>query len=185
MIICPICSTANHHLRIVCTSCGGFIQQKIDTLNLFETIWKLFESPGKAFHSIAIAQHKNYSLLLGALSGYAFVALIFRIIKAGDIAGHLVELLLAWLALSPFVGLAIFFLHLIYSKLLARAIGLSVSFKNLMAVVAYSFIPLIISAFLILPIEVITFGEFLFTRAPNPFTLLPKSALFLFSFVPS
>jgi len=169
-------------LKISCVSCGSFIQQKIDTLDLFGTIWKLIETPRKAFHTIAIAQHKNYSLVLGAMSGYAFVALIFWLIKAGDIANHIIELMLAWVAVSPFVGLIVFFLNILFVRILARATGSTVSLKNLMGVVAYSFVPLIISAFLILPIEVITFGIFLFTKAPNPFTLLPKSAVFLFSF---
>ncbi|MBI5214643.1 MAG: YIP1 family protein [Ignavibacteriae bacterium] len=182
MITCPVCNTSNHHLKISCVSCGSYIQQKVDTLDLFGTIWKLIETPKKAFHAIAIATHKNYSLLLGSLSGYAFVALIFWLIKAGDIANHIVELMLAWLAVSPVVGLIIFFLNLFFLRILMRATGNVVSFRNLMGVVSYSFVPLIISAFLILPIEVITFGIFLFTKAPNPFTLLPQSAIFLFSF---
>ncbi|MBI3194070.1 MAG: YIP1 family protein [Ignavibacteriae bacterium] len=149
---------------------------------MFETIWKIIETPKKAFHTIAIAQHKNYSLLLGALAGYAFVGFTFWLIKAGDIANHIIELMIAWLALSPVVGLIIFFLNILFLKLLSRATGKLVATRNIMAVIAYSFVPFIISAFLILPIEVITFGIFLFTKAPNPFTLLPKSAMFLFSF---
>ncbi len=182
MITCPICNTQNHHLRVVCTGCGGFVQQRIDTLDLFHTIWRLIESPRKAFHTIAIAQHKNYSLFLAALSGYAFMALIFWMIKAGDFAVNFLQILIAGIFVSPLLGLVIYFLHLLFAKITIRAFGISTKFKNLMAVVSYSLVPLIFSAVFVLPIELATFGIFLFTRSPNPFTLLPYSAFFLFSF---
>lgn len=180
MITCPICHTSNHHLQVICTSCGGFVQQRIDTLDLFKTIGKAIESPGKAFHSIAIAEHKNYSLVLGAFSGYALTSFIFWYIHAGDIARLFIEVLVAGAILGPFVGIVVFFLHIIFSRFVIRAFGYSTKFRNLMSVIAYTLFPLIISSFFILPVELITFGIFLFTKSPNPFSLLPASAMILF-----
>jgi len=180
MINCPICKTPNHHLQTVCVSCGGFVQQKIDTINLFEMIWKIIESPRKAFRSIALARNKNYVLFQGALIGYPIVGFIFWYLNVGDSAHSFAEIFVAGLFISPFVGLIVFFLHLLFARLVIRSFGVTTKFRNLMAVVAYTSFPLILSAILILPIELITFGMFLFTKAPNPFTLLPKSAIFLF-----
>ncbi len=140
----------------------------------------MVENPAKAFHSIAIARHKNYTYFLGALAGYAFVACIFWYIHAGDIAKRLIEIVAAGIFISPVVGLIIYFLHLLFIKIVLKAFGYTAKFKNIMAVVAYSLFPLIISAFILLPAEIIVFGQFLFMKSPSPFLLQPTSAYFLF-----
>lgn len=56
MINCPVCYSDNDELEIVCKSCRGFLQTKVDNINLFETLWGLIENPSKTFKNIAIAK---------------------------------------------------------------------------------------------------------------------------------
>ena len=71
MITCRVCGTENDDLAVVCRSCKSFVQGKVDTLNLFETMWGLLEAPSRTFKKIAIARTKNYILPLSALCGVA------------------------------------------------------------------------------------------------------------------
>ena len=70
-MLCPICQHENHHLAVVCVSCGSYLQTRVDNLDLFATAGKLIERPRQAFHAIAISRHKNYTILLATLSGFA------------------------------------------------------------------------------------------------------------------
>jgi hypothetical protein len=173
MISCPVCQTPNHHLAVKCKSCGGYIQTKIENLDLFTTAWNVLERPSHAFHTIAVAQHKNYSVILPAISGIALTFFYFWFVKAGDATSSLINFLAAGLAVSPFVGIIISLLFALLLKLTIIATGRTVSFRNVFSVIAYTQIPLVISVILVLPLELMTFGLFFFTTNPSPYQLKP------------
>ena len=77
MLKCPVCGTENGDLDTVCRSCKGFIQAKVDTLDLFSTAWGLMDQPRRTFRRIALAKTKNYVILLSAGIGIALVYLYF------------------------------------------------------------------------------------------------------------
>ena len=60
MITCSICGVQNDELAVLCSSCKSYLQSKVDSLNLFATIWQLIENPRAAFKKIVLARHKNY-----------------------------------------------------------------------------------------------------------------------------
>jgi len=86
MITCPVCGTRNHHLTIVCGSCGGFIQGRVENLDLFSTIWKLIERPRAAFLSISLSRYKNYSTIVPSVAGIGLVFAFFWFIPASFVA---------------------------------------------------------------------------------------------------
>jgi hypothetical protein len=179
MISCPVCQTQNHHLAVKCKSCGGYIQTKIENLDLFTTAWNVLERPGHAFHMIAVAQHKNYSVILPFISGVALTFFYFWVIKAGDATNSLLNFLAGGFVVSPFVGIITSLAIAVLLKLTVIATGRPVSFRNAFSVIAYTQVPLVISVVLVFPLELMTFGLYFFTTNPSPYQLKPVPYILL------
>ena len=181
MIVCPVCNSSNHHLAVVCTSCGSFLQRKVDNLDLFETSWTVLESPRRGFRSIAIAHHKNYVFALSSLAGIGFAFTYFWLVKAGDVMTDLIGLLAAGISSGIIVGPFIVLLFSLILKVLTIFGRTKVGYRNLYAVSSYSLLPVVISVFTLLPVELLTFGTFMFSRNPSPYLLKPVSYIVILS----
>jgi hypothetical protein len=158
MITCQICKTENNHLASVCIKCGGFLQTKVDNINLFETLWKLIEHPSKAFKCIAMSKHKNYIVLLSFLSG---INLSFLLLRYWNIYDHIETtktLFIAGAGGGILVGVvSITIISLLISNL-TKFFKVRTLFRNVWSVVSFSFVPLIYSLVFLLPVKLLTFG---------------------------
>jgi hypothetical protein len=175
MIDCPVCGTRNHHLNTVCVSCGGFVQGRVENLDLFSTIWKLIEHPRYAYRQIAIARYKNYSTIVPAVAGIGFVFAFFWYISAGDYTRSAITMLLGGLAIGPLAGVVLNTLMTILVRIALRLFGTAVKFRNLYAVLAYSMVPVLLGVIFILPLEIYSFGRYFFSLNPPPWLLKPFS----------
>lgn len=175
MIECSVCNTTNDHLATICKSCGAYLQTRTDSLDLFQTAWNVLENPKKAFHTIAVATHKNYSYIIPAIAGYAFVFFLFWLLRAGEYTNSLLNFLAAGFVAGPPFGILAVLIFSVVISILLRARGRDVSFRNCMAVISYSLIPVVVSVFIVLPLEIMTFGLFFFTSNPSPYLLKPFS----------
>ena len=165
----------NHHLVTVCTSCGSFIQQKIDNIDLFETAWHIIESPARAFRSIALAKHKNYAIVLSAIAGIGFAFTLFWFLNVGDVISELLLLLFFGLVSGPIIGPILMLVFSLIVRTLAVFSKVPLRFRNIFAVASYSLVPIIVTVFTLLPIELLTFGVFMFSKNPSPYTIKPFS----------
>jgi hypothetical protein len=179
IITCPVCGTKNHHLQVACSSCGGYIQRKIDNLDLFDTAWDVIESPQKAFHSIAVARYKNYAIFLSCVAGIGLAFTVFWLVKAGDYTDQLISILGAGLALGPVLGLATVLIGSGITRAMVAFSKLEATYRNLFAISAYSMLPVVISVFTILPIELMSYGLYMFTANPSPYLLHPFSFIMI------
>lgn len=179
MLDCPVCHHQNHHLAINCSSCGSYLQGRVDNLDLFASAWNIIERPGKTFHTIAIAKHKNYVIPLSMLSGLAIIYLIFWVIKAGDYADSLLNLLGAGFAVGPLLGIVTLLTLGLLIANIGKLFGWKVHFRDAFAVAVYSLVPLDVSVLLILPIKFLSFGQYYFTSNPSPYLLKPASYVLL------
>lgn len=175
MIVCPICQTENNHLAVICASCGSYVQSKIDTLDLFATVWRLIESPRVAFRRIAISSHKNYIFFLSAITGIAFAFTIMWLLKIGNSGIPLLSLLAAGFVVGPALGVINLLTLGLLQKFVARAFRHHTRYKNALAIISYASVPIVLSVIFVLPIEILTFGKFFFSTNPSPFTLKPVS----------
>ncbi len=175
MITCPICQKANHHLAPICEFCGCFLQQKIDNLNLFEMMWRVVESPRRAFQIIAMARHKNYAIVLSSLAGVGFAFTLFWFLNIGDVVTDLISLVAYGVFFGLFLGPISIFLFSIFVKLVTMFNRTKVHFKNIYSVASYALMPVVVTVFSILPIELLTYGVYMFSRNPSPYTLKPFS----------
>ena len=182
MIICSVCQTENDQYSTICKKCGGFLQNRVPNLDLFDVLWKIIENPRTAFRLIMRSDHKNYALLLYTLSGIAITFTGFSYFKLGErIDNILMIIFMAILIGIPFgIGLCPIATSLHWG--LSKIMGSKASFRTSLGITSYSLAPIIISLLFVLPIELLTFGMFLFTSNPPPFTIKPLLFLVLVGF---
>jgi hypothetical protein len=176
---CPVCSHRNHHLAVTCSSCGAYLQTKVENLDLFVTAWNVLESPRRAFHTVAVARHKNYILPLSGLTGVALTFFAFWLLKAGNSTTSIINFLVAGVGAGIPAGLASMLVLALLVKLTALVYRHKVRFRNALAVSAYAALPLVISVILVLPLEIMTFGVYFFSTNPSPSLLKPTSYVLL------
>ena len=179
MVICSVCNTKNDEYATICTKCGGFLQNRVANLDLFDTLWRTIENPRKAFRMIALAEHKNYALFLYVLSGISITFFGFWYFRLGErfesVPSTIVWALLIGVPLGAVLCLVVSFFHWI----LSRAAGGKSTFRISMGVTSYSLMPIIVSLVLLLPIELMTFGMYIFTFNPHPYAVKPLSYVVL------
>ncbi|HLX13474.1 MAG TPA: Yip1 family protein [Bacteroidota bacterium] len=175
VLLCPVCGAENNHLHVTCAKCGAYLQRKIENLDLFDTAWSIIESPRTAFHWIAVSKHKNYSIFLSCVAGIGLAFTLCWLFKAGDYSDQLIAIMGAGLAMGPLLGVIFVLLSSAITWSLLEMAKEQLPFRTVFALSAYSMIPVVISAITILPIELMTFGIYLFTSAPSPYLLHPTS----------
>ncbi len=179
MILCSVCQTENDKYATICKECGSFLQNRVPNIDLFGTLWKVIENPNEAFRSIMLAEHKNYGLFLYILCGIYTVFSAFWYFRIGDRFENILALILWALLIGVSLGCVLFpiisFLHFILTMLL----GGKATFRSSIGITSYSSMPFIISLVLLLPIELMTFGMYLFTFNPHPITIKPVSYIVL------
>jgi hypothetical protein len=182
MITCSVCGQQSDDLAVVCASCGGYLQSKVDNLNLFETIWLLIENPRAAFKKIVLARHKNYVLLLSVLFGVSFAFGLFWLKNLGSQFANLIPLIATGLLIGVPAGLLIIW---IFGFLIARCIqllGSRATTRNAAAVTAYASVPVVFSLVAVFPLEIAIFGVDFFGTNPPPLVLNPGVYLGLLGF---
>jgi hypothetical protein len=173
MLKCPLCGTENSDLDVVCRSCKGFMQAKVDTLDLFSTAWGLLEQPRRTFRRIALAKSKNYVVLLSAALGVAIVYLYLWHWQLAVVIPSLVTLLGIGLLVGPPLGNLFIALCAAVVGFILRSRGINLTFRNVRAVLAYACLPVVASLLLVMPLEIAIFGSYFFDNNPPPMVINP------------
>jgi hypothetical protein len=182
MLKCPSCSFDNDDFATVCVQCKGYLQNRVPNLDFFETAWGIIESPKATFRTITLAEHKNYVFLLFVFFGVAVSFTTFWYLELGNLFDSLLFLIPWALGGGVAGGLIISPVLSIFGHTVGRALGSNQKFRNSNALFAYSLVPIALSLFLVLPIELLTFGMYLFTSNPHPYVIKPVSYLLLVGF---
>jgi len=166
---CPNCGEENSFLNQKCKNCGGFLQQRVPNLNLFETIIEVLEKPSFTFHKICLSEQKNYIFFLFSFAGFSLLFTLYSITSFGRLYSNLLYLLLPSLVFGPLLGIINFSLFSYFSFFITQRIlkGES-SLRNIRAILAYSLTPIVLATIFVLPTELIIFGMYLFTNVPPP-----------------
>ncbi len=179
MITCPVCNSSNHHLAVTCKSCGSFIQKRVENLDLFSVAWKVIEHPSQAFHDIAVARHKNYAFFLASVAGIGLSFGLFWAVHAAEFTDSILSIIAAGLVTGPVAGILTFLFLAAILTALATLGGVSVRYRNSMAVVAYAFLPLVLCTVISIPMELLSFGTFFYSSNPSPYILKPVSYMMI------
>lgn len=175
MILCSVCKTENDIYATICKNCGSFLQNRIPNLDLFNTIWRVIENPQKAFRLIMLAEHKNYSLFLYVLCGISAVFSGFWFFKIGDRFENLPVLIIWALLIGILLGGVLCPIISSFHWILSKLISGKATFRTSVGITSYALMPFIISLLFLLPIELMTFGMYLFTFNPHPIAIKPVS----------
>lgn len=178
-LVCAVCATENDHLSIVCSGCGGYLQTKVENLDLFATAWGIIERPRKTFHTIAVARHKNYAIILSACFGIALAFALCWLVNAGEHTDSLFNIVGAATATGPILGIAALCLFALFVKILSSLSHTNATYWQIFATASYAMVPAIASLVFLLPIELMTFGIYLFTKNPSAYLLKPLSFVIL------
>jgi len=152
---------------------------KVDTLDLFGTIWTLMEAPRRAMKRIVLARYKNYVYFLSSLFGISLVYTVMWYRNLGKVFDDLFILLIGGLIVGPVVGILFVLLCSIVLSAFARLLGGKATRRNTFAVVAYSTVPIVFSLGFILPVEIAVFGLSFFDNNPSPLVLKPVEYVIL------
>ena len=182
MIKCTVCLAENDDFAITCPSCKAFLQDRVPNLDLFDMGWRVLESPRRAFRTITLADHKNYALLLFTLFGISLSFAGFWYFRLGTQFASLLDLMPAVVGAGIVLGLvaSVFITGVYYA--FAKLLGGASGFRGSLGVLGYCFMPVALSLFIVLPIELLTFGMFLFTSNPHPYAIKPVSYILLVGF---
>lgn len=182
MTKCTVCFTENDPFATICRRCGSFLQNRVPNLNLFETLWGILESPTKTFPKITLAEHKNFSLFLFSLFGVSVSFTGFWYYQLGNRFSSLPELLIYAFAIGLVGGVVVPpFIAFLY-HIVGRMFGRKATYRTGYSILAYSTTPVVLSLVIVLPIELMTFGMFMFTANPHPFVIKPTSYVVLVVF---
>lgn len=179
MISCPTCATNNDPFSIICINCKGYLQNKVVNLDLGRMIWKIIEDPISAFREIGLAQNKNFALMLHGFLGIALTFTLMWHLEIGDRFEGLLELLIIGTLLGATAGgIGMLMISTIF-HLVTRSLGGRGSIRDSYALIGYSSVPILFSLILVFPIELMTFGMYLFAGNPSPYVIKPTLFLVL------
>lgn len=173
MISCPVCGEQNDDLAVVCRSCKSYVQAKVDTLDLFSTVWGLIESPSATFKRIVLSRNKNYVIALSSVFGIALLYAVFWYKTLGRLFPNVLFLLGFGLLAGPLAGILFALISALMVRGIARLFGGRSTLRNMYSVFAYAMVPVIFSLVLVLPVEVAIFGIFFFDNNPSPLVINP------------
>lgn len=178
-IICPNCGAENDYYKETCSSCKAYLRAKIFNIDLWRIIWDLIESPLKAFKEIIFAEHKNYIIFIMLIMGFKYFLnslIISNFINMQDPLNP-TPFTLVFPAMGIFIALllAVSFLF----KNILNLTGYKNLYKNVTAVLTYSFIPSVLIFCILSPIEFAIFGRQWFYHNPSPFSLKRNAAFVL------
>ena len=173
VLVCNNCHAENPFYHLICTNCNAFLRSKIPNIDLWDTLWKLLESPVKTGEHIIQSDHKNFVVTILALAGIK-IGIAFLIISNAlsllqtEISSSFEFILLSGIA---FIVLVVFISFLI--TMLNNLFGLKNRFKDNLALYSYSFLPIVLTLIILTPIQLAIYGTYWFTYNPSPLVFKP------------
>ncbi|GAB4300756.1 MAG: hypothetical protein Kow0098_28450 [Ignavibacteriaceae bacterium] len=182
VIVCSNCGAENPFYALNCSGCKSFFRERVPNIDFGKINSQLIEAPSKAFTRIIYAEHKNFVFLILILIAVKFFinlhfsALLFKETASTAINEFLI-LIISLATVSLF-----FYISSLKIRFLNRLLNFRSRIKDSFAVITFSFYPLCFVVIILFPIELIVFGEYLFSVNPSPFELKEMLAYILLAF---
>ena len=179
-VVCPNCNTPNPFYNSNCSNCRNYLRDKVHNLDLWPNISMLIESPSKAFNKIIFAEHKNFILFLFLIIAIKHLinTRFISMLTLGSF-NTTVELFYSYLIVT---GVMLFY-YVIFSFLylkIGTSMNISLRLKDTLALIIYSQLPFVFGLVLLFTLELIIFGDYLFSINPSPF-IIKTTLAYLFS----
>jgi hypothetical protein len=170
-ITCSNCSSENPPYAYTCNNCNSFLRERVFNIDLWKVIGLLIESPKKAMEMIVFSEHKNFiSFLLIVIAVKLLVNTRFISLISLGTFNPSTSLYLSYLIL-----LGIFVMYLIIFSIcftyINKFLQITTRFQDNFALLTYSLLPNVFGIIFLFIIELVVFGEYLFSINPTPFVL--------------
>lgn len=170
-IVCSSCSTANPPFEYICKKCNSFIRSRVYNIDLWKTTGLLVESPNKAFREIVFSEHKNFVVFILLLVA-AKLLVDIRFISLLTMGGFNVT---TGLIFSYLIVVGVLFLILLLFSFLMKFVfqsyKIETRLRDNLAVLIYSLIPHVFGIIFLFILELVVFGDYLFSVNPTPFII--------------
>ena len=179
-VTCPNCNTENPFYNSTCSKCRNYLRDKIHNLDLWSIISLLIESPSKAFKKIVFAEHKNFIvfILLFVSIKYLINTRFVSMISLGSFKTT-VELFYSYLLVAGVIFIFILFFSFLFLKA-GTSLNISLRYKDTLALIIYAQIPYLFGLIILFILELVIFGDYLFSINPSPF-IIKNLLAYLFS----
>jgi hypothetical protein len=176
--ICSNCGVENPLYFKNCSGCKHYIRSVVVNINLWSTIYQIFENPRKSLKNIIYAEHKNFMIFLLFFISVKLFLFSYSVQSAlntsiNESNFNFYNLLLITALYAFIISLFIKLLTLLLNKFNKTR------FKDNLALFVFSSIPIIFSLFILTPVEYGIFGEHWFVFNPSPFVIKTNLAYIL------
>jgi len=179
-ITCENCNSENDFFYLNCKNCGSLLRDKKPNIDLFSTVWALIEEPTKSLRKIVFAEHKNYQFFLLTLLilKLIFTSFFLQSLIIKPVVYH------NYLSINLGIGFISFLVMILLFPFLQKIVlasnSVATRYKDNLALLIYSQMPLVLFLLVILPIEFALFGKFWLFSNPSPF-FIKETAAYIFS----
>jgi len=170
-ISCPHCNSENAFYNVTCIKCKYYLRDRIFNIDLWSAISSLIDNPTTSFRNIIFSEHKNFIffILLFISAKYLINVRLLAMISIGEFQTT-VELLFSYLIILGLVCLYCIVFTLVY-KILCHFNSIHFRFKDVFSLIIYSQVPYALGLIILFPLELVIFGDYLFSMNPTPFTI--------------
>lgn len=179
-ITCKNCKSENALYELICKNCKSYLRERIVNLDLWNILALLIDSPSAAFKKIIQAEHKNFIVFLLFIIGLKILinVMFVSLVTINNSEAYHNFFLNYMYVTGAFMLLIVF--YSIFHKYISKYFSLNVRVKDTFAIIIYFLFPYIIGSLFFFPLELIVFGDSVFSLNPSPFILKPSFAyLFL------
>ncbi len=168
---CKNCSAENPFYQLNCVKCNSYLRERVVNIDLWDTIGKMIESPSVMFRRIIFAEHKNFTFLLTFFIALKILINSFIVIPYFKLDSYLSNNLFVYSVFSIILVYILIYASAAVLKVLTGIFNLKSRVSDNSAVIIYAFIPYIFGLVILFPVELVLFGQYLFSVNPSPFML--------------
>ncbi|RKY93203.1 MAG: hypothetical protein DRQ01_05300 [Ignavibacteriae bacterium] len=170
-VTCPDCSSENPYYKLTCSNCNSYIRDKISNLDLWNITSKLIENPVNAFQKIIYSDHKNFIFFILFFVSIKFLinTRFLSLLTIGRFTTT-TSLPVSFILILSFLVTYLVLFAFIFSRINSSS-GFSTRFKDIFSIVSYSQLPHVFGLVVLFPIELIIFGDYIFSLNPSPFVI--------------
>jgi hypothetical protein len=170
-VTCPNCNSENPFYNSICSSCRFYLRDRIYNIDFWTILSSLIETPAKALRTIIFSEHKNFILfiLFFVSIKYLINARFIAMLSVGEFQST-IGLQLSYLIVLG-ITLIYFIIFSLLHKLSSKRNEVNIRFKDTLALIIYSQIPFLFGLIILFPLELVIFGDYLFSLNPTPFII--------------
>jgi hypothetical protein len=170
-VTCSNCSTENPLYAYICENCNSFLRERVFNIDLWKVVGLLIESPKKGMEQIVFSEHKNFiSFLLILIATKLLIDTRFISLISIGTFNPSTSLYLSYLLVLGIISVYLILFSFCFT-LVNKSLQITTRLKDNYALLTYSLLPNVFGLIFLFIIELVVFGEYLFSINPTPFVI--------------